>query len=76
MARDANDLGVPMEPGADHQGPEDALDPNARGDYSDRLGEGRSVEIVPADNVRTHDGRHQHGGTKPVSEQREQIPGR
>ena len=28
---------VPMAPGESHEGPEDALDPNARGDYSQRL---------------------------------------
>lgn len=36
---DATDLGVPMAAGPSHQGPEDALDPNARGDYSDRIGD-------------------------------------
>ncbi len=40
--RDALDLGVPMAPGKGPQGPEDALDPNARGDYTDRMGEGQS----------------------------------
>jgi hypothetical protein len=39
---DATDLGVPMAPGEGPQGPEDALDPNTRGDYTGRLGEGES----------------------------------
>ena len=42
---DPGDLGVPMRPlapgEAPRQGPEDALDPEARGDYRDRLGGGR-----------------------------------
>jgi hypothetical protein len=42
---DSHDLGVPMTPGEGPEGPEDALDPNARGDYTDRLGWGSSYEI-------------------------------
>jgi hypothetical protein len=45
--KDALDLGVrmaPGEPGEGPQGPEDALDPNARGDYTGRLGEGASYQ--------------------------------
>jgi hypothetical protein len=45
--KDALDLGVPMapgEPGDGPQGPEDALDPNARGDYTGRLGGGASYQ--------------------------------
>lgn len=47
--RDATDLGVPMkpaEPGETRQGPEDALDPNTRGDYSNRHGNTNSFQIV------------------------------
>ncbi len=42
--RDALDLGVPMAPGEGPQGPEDALDPEARGDYTGRLDEGASYQ--------------------------------
>jgi hypothetical protein len=43
--KDALDLGVPMAPGEGPQeGPEDALDPNARGDYTGRLGGGASYQ--------------------------------
>jgi hypothetical protein len=54
--KDALDLGVrmaPGEPGEGPQGPEDALDPNARGDYTDRLGGGASYQsqIVRAGTV-------------------------
>ena len=42
---DPADLGVPMTPGEGPKGPEDALDPNARGDYTDRLGEGTSYSM-------------------------------
>lgn len=48
---DATDLGVPMRPLADGEtpsaGPEDALDPTSRGDYSDRLVTGPSVRMAP-----------------------------
>lgn len=48
---DATDLGVPMapakDPAAERVGPEDALDPNSRGDYSDRLDHGPHVAMVP-----------------------------
>lgn len=49
---DATDLGVPMaEARGDGQpdapGPEDALDPNARGDYRDRVNQGPHVAMVP-----------------------------
>ncbi len=74
MTRDRNDVGVPMRPGADHQGPEDALDPEARGDYSDRMKRGPLIEVVPDEGLPTHDGRHQHGG-EPVARQRLQAPG-
>jgi len=42
--RDATDLGVPMKPVENpaeyvHKGPEDALAPNTRGDYSTRVGD-------------------------------------
>lgn len=40
--RDALDLGAPTAPGEGPQGPEDALDPNARSDYTGRLGGGES----------------------------------
>lgn len=39
---DPLDTGVPMRPVPDgwiHTGPEDALEPNTRGDYRDRLGD-------------------------------------
>jgi hypothetical protein len=45
IIRDADDVGVPMRPGGDHQGPEDAFDPNARGVYTDRVVRGPSVLI-------------------------------
>lgn len=49
---DASDLGVPMAPVDDpetysHPGPEDAYDPNARGDYSGRLTAGPHVVMDP-----------------------------
>jgi hypothetical protein len=48
---DATDLGVVAEPAkdpsAERVGPEDALDPNSRGDYSDRLITGPSVRMEP-----------------------------
>lgn len=43
-SRDTLDLGVPMAPGEGPQGPEDALDPEARGDYTGRLDEGASYQ--------------------------------
>jgi hypothetical protein len=46
---DATDLGVPMlpaKPGEKQQGPEDALDPNTRGDYSNRQGTTNSFQIT------------------------------
>lgn len=49
--KDSLDAGVPMKPGDPEEpvGPEDALDPNARGDYSNRLGAGEShtTEVIP-----------------------------
>ncbi len=49
--RDATDLGVPMNAGKGPQGPEDALDPNSRGDYSGRVSERPSytTELIPED---------------------------
>jgi hypothetical protein len=46
---DPLDLGVPMKPGREPKGPEDALDPNARGDYTGKLGGGESYtsELIP-----------------------------
>jgi hypothetical protein len=46
---DRTDVGVPMRPaapGETHQGPEDAADPNSRGDYSNRFGNSESREIT------------------------------
>ncbi len=43
--RDQMDAGVPMPVGEPHEGPEDALDPNARGDYSERLKSGPSAVV-------------------------------
>ena len=51
--RDALDLGVPMAPGPDHDGPEDALAENTRGDYSGRLGD---ANYNPHTTVRDEDG--------------------
>lgn len=48
---DANDVGVPMRELAEgekpRRGPEDALDPNSRGDYSERLKDGPSIRMDP-----------------------------
>ena len=44
--KDATDLGVLMTEGEGPQGPEDALEENTRGDYTGRLGEGESYELV------------------------------
>lgn len=51
LGEGAQDIGVTMSPGAGPSGPEDALDPDARGDYSARLGgsEYQPHEIVKTD---------------------------
>ncbi len=47
---DETDVGVPMRPAAETDkpwsGPEDALDPNTRGDYSERFGDQNSYQIT------------------------------
>lgn len=50
--RDSMDAGVPMAPGESHEGPEDALDPNARGDYSQRLDSGPHMSVETDENGR------------------------
>ncbi len=45
IIRDPDDAGVPMRPGGDHQGPEDALEPGTRGDYSNRIDRGPHAVI-------------------------------